>query len=222
MNLIEAIQTRHSVREYSMTFLSQKVIDDFNQEIEKINQENDLHIQFFNGNPDYFQSKKTNYGHFKNVMNYFAMVGPQENELDELIGYYGEHLVLKAQQYGLNTCWVGMPPKDVHKKVKVEDGEKFVCLITIGYGLNQGKTQKKKPVYKICPNYKDMPDWFKAGVDCAILAPSAMNQQKFKFYFEDSKVEIRPGFGPFSKVDAGIAKYHFEVGAGTTNINWLD
>ena len=53
------------------------------------------------------------------------------------------------------------------------------------------------------------------GVDDAVLAPTAVNQQKFKFRLLDNgKVKASAGLGFFSKVDLGIVKCHFEIGAG--------
>ena len=64
------------------------------------------------------------------------------------------------------------------------------------------------------------PDWFLRGVDAALLAPTAMNQQKFMFRLENGRVSARAGLGFYSKVDLGIAKYHFELGAGKANFQW--
>ena len=38
---------------------------------------------------------------------------------------------------------------------------------------------------------------------------------------EDGKVEIQTGYGPFVKTDKGIVKYHFEIGAGKENFEWM-
>ena len=65
-----------------------------------------------------------------------------------------------------------------------------------------------------------MPDWFKNGIDAALLAPTAMNQQKFVFSLNGDVVSAKAGVGFYSKIDLGIAKYHFEVGAGKENFRW--
>ena len=58
-------------------------------------------------------------------------------------------------------------------------------------------------------------------VACALLAPTAINQQKFKFSLHDgNKVSVKAGLGFYSKVDLGIVKYHFEIGAGVKNFEW--
>ena len=49
----------------------------------------------------------------------------------------------------------------------------------------------------------------------ALLAPTAINQQKFVIKLADGeKVEFIDKGGPFSKVDIGIVKCHFEIGSG--------
>ena len=117
---------------------------------------------------------------------------------------------MKAQELGLNTCWVAM----THGKSKAEIGhnEKQICLISIGYGCTAGVTHKVKALPEVC-NYKDgMPAWFLNGMEAALLAPTAMNQQKF--YFElllDGSVKAASGRGFYTKLDLGIVKYHFEA-----------
>ena len=47
-----------------------------------------------------------------------------------------------------------------------------------------------------------------------------MNQQKFVFTLNGNKVSAKAGLGFYSKIDLGIAKYHFEAGAGKENFTW--
>ena len=59
-----------------------------------------------------------------------------------------------------------------------------------------------------------MPEWFKEGVEAAMLAPTAMNQQKFIINLDGSTPVITAKMGPFSKIDLGIVKYNFEAATG--------
>ena len=59
----------------------------------------------------------------------------------------------------------------------------------------------------------DTPEWFNFGVKMALLAPTAVNQQKYKIEYRDGEVMISDQRGILGKVDLGIVKYHFEVGA---------
>lgn len=66
-----------------------------------------------------------------------------------------------------------------------------------------------------------VPEWFENGIQAALLAPTAMNQQKFRFFLEDrNHVAAKAGLGPYTNVDLGIAKFHFEVGAGPDSFAW--
>jgi nitroreductase len=154
--------------------------------------------------------------------------------LDERIGYYGEQLVLLAQTLGLNTCWVGLSYTKVPETYVLDEGEKVVCYISIGYGETQGRGHKIKTVeqvskstVKVDANGDDML-WFKNGVEAALLAPTAVNQQKFSFEYigmENGRhvVKAKRGFSiiGYTKIDLGIAKYHFEIGAGKVNFEWV-
>ena len=114
MDLMEAMKERHSVRQYTDQTLDEEVIRLLTEEIDACNQESGLHIQLVKNEPKAFDGFMAHYGNFSGVTNYIAMVGKKCPALEETCGYYGERLVLKAQQLGLNTCWVAM----TYSKVK--------------------------------------------------------------------------------------------------------
>ena len=67
------------------------------------------------------------------------------------------------------------------------------------------------------------PEWFMKGMEAALLAPTAVNQQKFKFILHPGKVvETKTFVSPwgYTRIDLGIVKYHFEIGAGKENFTW--
>lgn len=223
MDILEAIQNRHSVRNYEDRPISTELVKELSSEIENCNKESGLNIQFFTEEPEGFKSILA-YGSFKNVKNYIGLVGEKSEGLEEACGYYGERVVLKAQQLGLNTCWVAATFNKKKCKCVVNENEKLVCVISIGYGENQGKEHKSKMMEDVCNlNEKEMPEWFEKGMEAALLAPTAINQQKFLFTLLDNNdvnAEITGGFN--SKVDLGIAKYHFEIAAGKENFKWKE
>ena len=161
------------------------------------------------------------YGRFENCTNYIALVGQKAPDLDERCGYYGELLVLKAQELGLNTCWVALTHG--RSKAEIKDGEREVILISLGYGKTQGSERKSKPISEVSNISEDSPDWFRWGVEAALLAPTATNQQKFSFFLKDGSVSTKTGLiGACLKVDLGIVKCHFELGAGKENFRWAE
>jgi nitroreductase len=230
MNYQKVMQERHSVRAYQDKAIAADLVEQLNQEIGACNQESGLHIQLFLQEPLAFGGLLTHYGQFKHAVNYLAIVGDARkvsaspspiHDLDEAAGYYGEKLVLAAQQLGLNTCWVGGTYRKGKCPVEREDGEKLVIIISIGYGENQGRPHRSKPMEKLCVTSATIPDWFRHGMEAALLAPTAINQQKFKFkLLPGNKVEASTARGPFAKVDLGIAKYHFEIGADPVGWEW--
>lgn len=222
MELLDAIKSRHSVRQYQDKALRTDVLTPLQREIDTCNQESGLHIQLVTNEPKAFDSFMAHYGKFSGVRNYVALVGKKGAALQETCGYYGERIVLKAQQLGLNTCWVAMTYKKIPSAIQVENGEKLCLVIALGYGENQGVSHPVKSREAVTENTgAAVPDWFYQGVDAALLAPTAMNQQKFKFSLSGNQVSVQAGRGFYSKIDLGIVKYHFEIGAGTENFVWM-
>lgn len=220
MQLIEAMQQRHSVRQYVEKSLEAGVKEALQQEIEACNRESDLHIQLVTDEPKAFDSFMAHYGKFSGVTNYVVLVGRKSEKLDEICGYYGERLALRAQQLGLNTCWVAMTYKKIPSAFQVKKGEKLAVVLAIGYGKTQGVAHRSKEATAVSNVDGKMPIWFRKGVEAALLAPTAMNQQKFFLSYREGKVSAKAGMGFYSKVDLGIVKYHFEIGAGKENFCW--
>lgn len=220
MNLIEAMNMRHSVRQYKNKPLEAELISALETEIEACNQENGLHIQLVTNEPKAFDGFMARYGKFSGVTNYIAMVGKKGSGLEEKCGYYGERLVLKAQQMGLNTCWVAMTYSKIKTAFTVDSGEKLCVVISLGYGETQGVPHKSKSMNEVTKADGALPDWFKSGLEAALLAPTAMNQQKFSFELTGNQVSVRAGIGFYAKIDIGIVKYHFEIGAGPEHFVW--
>lgn len=228
MTLQEAIVARHSVRAYKQQALTEEVVKALEEKIAELNQTGRLHMQLILNEPKAFQGKLAKYGKFRGVNNYIVVAGKKADDLDERVGYFGEQLVLFAQTLGLNTCWVGLSYSKVPGTYVLDDGEKIACYIAIGYGETQGVQHKIKTVKQVS-NVNDLtPSWFRNGVEAALLAPTAVNQQKFSFEYvgvKDGRHQVRAkkGFSMigYTQMDLGIAKCHFEIGAGTDNFEWI-
>lgn len=220
MSLLEAAQMRHSVRQYTDSPIDRAIIDALQAKIQTLNTDGGLHMQLVTDEPQAFDSFMAHYGKFSGVKNYLALIGSGK-QLDERCGYYGEQIVLLAQQLGLNSCWVGMTFKKVTRALDIRHGEKLVAVVALGYGQTQGATHKVKTIANVVVGLNPMPDWFVRGVECALLAPTAMNQQKFRFERIGDKVRATTAWGPFTKVDLGIVKYHFEIGAAVGHNIWV-
>ena len=228
MTIQEAIEARHSVRAYTGQPLAADVVEVLEEKIRELNEKGHLHMQLIRNETKAFQGKLAKYGKFRGVNDYIVMAGQKSDDLDERIGYYGEQLVLLAQTLGLNTCWVGLSYSKVPGTYVLDAGEVIEAYISIGYGETQGVSHKIKSVEQVS-NANDLtPSWFRQGVEAALLAPTAVNQQKFFFEYipaRDGKpvrVLVKRNFSliGFTQMDLGIAKCHFEIGAGKENFEW--
>ena len=209
MEILEIIKSRHSVRQYRNQTIEESKREELNTCIKEANEESHLSIQVFYDEPKCFDSFMAHYGKFTNVGNYIAIVGNKSDQ--EKAGYYGEKIVLKCQEMGLNTCWVAM----THGKsqAKIKKGQKLLILISLGYGDTQGVAHRSKSIKELS-HADEETEWFTKGMEAVCLAPTAMNQQKFLFELKNGVVIAKSLGGFYSKIDLGIAKYHFEAVTG--------
>lgn len=244
--VMEAIERRHSVRSYTGARIDTVARRALEAEIAACNAEGGIHLQLVCDEEQAFGGRMAKYGTFKGVRNYIACIGPKGPDLDEKLGYYGERVVLLAQALGLNTCWVALTfSKGKSREVcEIGPNEKLVCVISLGQGTTQGKERKSKAPEQVSKVEQaaitaasadadanenvdarvgniEAPVWFAEGVQAALLAPTAMNQQKFMLTLRGSHVHAESTGGFYSKVDLGIVKYHFEAGSGKDAGIWI-
>ena len=219
MDVLQAMKERHSVRSYTDRPVEGRIKDDLSSYINDCNRDGQLHIQLVLDEPHAFDGFMAHYGKFSGVRNYIVLAGKKSPDLEERCGYYGEKIVLHAQTLGLNTCWVAMTYSKGKAKFQLNADEKLCLVIAIGYGKTSGTAHTSKPREAVM-RANTPPDWFLQGIDAVLLAPTAMNQQKFTFTLDGNKVTAKAGMGFYSKIDLGIAKCHFELGAGAQHFQW--
>ena len=220
MDLTQAIAERHSVRQYQNRPIEGETLAALQRAVAECNAAGGLHMQLITGEDRAFDSPQAHYGKFTNVPAYLALIGPKGEGLEERCGYWGERLVLTAQTLGLNTCWVGGTYKKIPSAYQIAPGEKLVIVISVGYGATQGHPRKSKTYADVARAEGEAPRWFKDGVAAALLAPTALNQQKFTLTLRGDRVQAKAGLGFFTKTDLGIVKCHFEIGAGKDDSVW--
>lgn len=212
-DIIDIMKERHSVRQYLETPIEAAKREALNKAVTDINGESGLNIQIIYDEPKCFDSFMAHYGNFSGVSNYIAVVGKKSKDLDVTAGYYGEKLVLEAQKLGLATCWVALTHGK--SKAEVKKGEKQLCIISLGYGKTAGVPHKGRPIEALCNCADNMPENFAWGMSAALLAPTAMNQQKFYFELrDDGSVKATAGKGFYTVLDLGIVRYHFDIASG--------
>ena len=213
MSEIDAIKERHSVRNYEAKKIEADKVEKIRAKIEELNKEGNLHLQFMEDAGKTYNKLFNKVAGLGSAPSVIACVGIDDDTLEQRVGYYGEKLVLFIQELGLNTCWAGtFNEKNIG--AEVGDGEKLVISIAVGYGKDKGKPHKSKSPEQVIEAKGDRPYWFNKGVDMALLAPTAINQQKFTIRLnEDESVDFVDKGGIFSQVDLGIVRCHFEIGA---------
>lgn len=214
MTELEALRERHSVRAYQDKKIEAEKIAKLNALIDQCNQEGNLNLQLLEDAGGTFKRLMSKFMGLGSAPSVIACIGPDDATLDERIGYYGQKIVLYAQMLGLNTCWAGTF-SEKQSPAKRTSADRFPIVIAIGYGANAGKARKSKTMDQVVSGgIAGKPDWFKNGVEAALLAPTAINQQKFEIVLgSDGNVEFIDKGGILSKIDKGIVKYNFEVGA---------
>ena len=221
MDWMEIMQARHSVRSYTDAPIGAELREQLGKALAACNAESGLHMQLAFDEPAAFSGfMGRHYGSFSGVCNYIGLIGKRGAALDETLGWYGEKLVLLAQSLGLNSCWVALTYSRGKCPFAISRDEALRGVIAIGYGATQGVAHKNKPLEKLAKTEGAVPGWFSRGIEAALLAPTAVNQQQFLFTYAGGAVTAKALPGLFAKMDLGIVKYHFELGAGKEHFRW--
>lgn len=220
MDVFDVMKARHSVRRYNDRTIEGDTLWELLATIDQVNIDSGLNIQLILNEPAVFSSGLAQYGKLAGVKHYISLVGKKSPKLEEQVGYYGEKVVFKATELGLGTCWVGLTYGRRKSTAFIGPEEKEVCVIAIGYADQQTFPHKSKTIEELSDVRGPMPDWFRRGMEAVQLAPSAMNRQKVKFALREKVVTPTVSRGSFADVDLGIAKLHFELGAGELNFAW--
>ena len=226
-NLIEAIETRRSRRKYLPIALDSASAKTLQKLISDITGKEQLKMQLIIDDGNAFDGFKKSYGMFSGVRNYIALVGDRADVLSmEKFGYYGEQLVLQATALGLGTCWVGGTFDRKSCPIKLDENESIVCAITVGATSPELSKKEKlirwtihrksKTAEQMYTSDGSEPDWFRSGIKAVQKAPSAVNRQPVIFAYDAGIItaSVQDITVEGIAFDLGIAKLHFEIGAG--------
>nr|MCR5054957.1 nitroreductase [Lachnospiraceae bacterium] len=201
------------VRNYRPDRIEDSKVEKIRQMIDELNKEGNLHLQFIENAGNTYNKLLNRAMGLGSAPSVIACVGADDETLDQRVGYFGERLVLELQEMGLNTCWTGTFNRKTIQ-AEVAGGERLVISIAVGYGKDHGKPHKSKSAEQVIVAEGERPYWFNRGVEMALLAPTAVNQQKFQIRLNaDNSVDVVDKGGVLSQVDVGIVMRHFEVGS---------
>jgi hypothetical protein len=174
------------------------------------------------------------YGKVKGARALIAFTGNMDDPyVQETVGYIGEGVILEATAMGLATCWVGgfFRPKVAASVVGVHGSEKVLAVTPVGRAAKRltreeiimtgfGRNHRRKPLAELVTGLDEdrWPEWMKAALEAARIAPSAINRQPWRFYLEQNSITVyvdnpRFTFGISKRLDCGIAMLHIEVAA---------
>ena len=233
MTLQEAIEIRKSKRKYLGTPIAADKLVKINELIKEFNQLGDFRFELVTNSGQPFNGLLKSYGMFSGVNNYLGLIAVEKDKLaEEMLGYYGELLVLHLTTMNLDTCWVSGSYSKKDLPFKLNRNEVVVCTITLGNAIETESGKEnfiRKVTHRKTKKLKDMyvsddeiPQWFIDGMTAVQKAPSAANKQPVKFIYEDNQVyAIMENFNLMGKgLDFGIAKLHFELGAKNGTWEW--
>lgn len=220
MTLHEAMSQRHTVRKFTSDPITEDQTRLLYAKLDELNQAHNLMLQLVmedtsgvNAFARMFMSS--------GARNFFVLAAKPEEGYEERLGYAGAELCLYVQTLGLNTWWIGGTYSMRHVGSLAPDA-KVIGIIVVGHGATQGVPHKSRTAEQVSSYNGEAPEWFKAGVEAALLAPTALNRQKFMVKGDGRKVSLKYAPGPMAGTDQGIVKYHFELGAGRENFEWAD
>ena len=221
MTIKEAVKQRHMVRKFTDKPIPADLAELLNARISENNASHSLNLKLVTGNSDGIGGMAKMLL-TKTVHSYIVLAGKDRADLDEKLGYCGADLCLYAQTLGLNTWWVGgmFSGKGAMKHLETKD-VRVNGVIAIGYGQTQGVPHKSKTAAEISQYNGAAPQWFLDGVEALLCAPTALNKQPYMVRGDGDRVSLTAGEGHFAGIDLGIGKYHFEVGAGKDNFQWV-
>ena len=227
MTLQEAIELRRSRRKYLTTPIAPATIQSLEGLARECSVAANARIELVWNNDSAWNGISRSYGMFSGVSNYAGLIAKKGDlAAVERLGYYGELLLLHAVALGLGTCWVGGSFDRKRCPFLLAEDEMIYCAIAVGNTAEQN-SKRENLIQRMTPRHsksaEDMiradapvPQWVAAGMQAVCKAPSAVNRQPVLFTLKKGKVtaHIEKETDTGTVFDLGIAKLHFELGAG--------
>ncbi len=185
------------------------------------------------------------YGLFKNLRSFIAGIIEKADFHHMSYGYAMEHIVLKATELGLGTCWAAYFDRHAIEGINIKEDQTIPAIILIGYPAEERTVKEKIARFAIRASKRH--DWRKiffhgdlsnplskeaAGpyaeaLEFLRLSPSAGNAQPWRIVKDQSKHSyhffkkvVNQGYekNKLHDIDIGIAMCHFELGAAKNGL----
>lgn len=244
---LAAVATRQSRRAFDGVALQGEALDRVSSACERFLPYEDARtVLVREPATDIFRGAIGSYGKVKGAPHVLVFIGDERSAFaDQHVGYTGEGVVLEATALGLDTCWVAgfFDPKAAARLVTLSPGERIYAVSPLGQSpetislaergmRGMAGAHKRKVLATIAPGSSvddGWPQWARAAVETARLAPSAVNRQPWRFRMENGALVIsKDGAAEMPKVtkrlDCGIAMLHAEIGARASGVSgeWAD
>jgi hypothetical protein len=230
VDLSKAVNLRHSRRTYDGKSLPLETAIKLHDMADEYSRVPGVDIRFVTNNGEAFNGFTKSYGVFTGVNDFFLLIRNKDNPKSSIkLGYYGELIVLRCTELGLDTCWAGGAFSRKDLNITLEDNQVVEAAITVGHSPKRRSFQENILHFVFHPRTKrldDMytlesnaiPHWFINGMAAVHKAPSTYNRQPAHFIYRSDgtiSVDVRDvETTPYMGIDLGIAKLHFEIGSG--------
>jgi len=179
------------------------------------------------------------YGRIKGAPFLIAFIGDtRDPHVKEKVGDTGEGIILEATALGLGTCWVGKSFDQVIASsfAAIHEHEKVFAVSPVGYAAAEasfeeklltgfGQTHKRKPLTGLVSGMPETewPEWIRASLLAARVAPSAVNRQPWRFLVESDSITVsvdnlNDSYGISKRLDCGIAMLHIETASRVCDV----
>jgi len=233
MNLEEAIDIRCSRRKYEPSSLSGDLTATLEKLVASLPPVDGGRMELAFDNTTAFEGYRRNYGLLTGVRHYVGLIVRDWDRIaTEQLGYNGEIFALTAVTLGLGTCWVGGTFDRSVCPFRLAQGESVACVVAFGE-VQAALSFKERKIRNVAHRHTKtteemftadapVPEWFMAGMQAVQKAPSTENRQPVTFSYRDGQVSawIPESTNILLPLDFGIAKLHFEIGAGGGTWQW--
>lgn len=203
MDIKYIMQERHTVRKYKDELISEDIKDKINVKIIELCHDHDVSVGLETDGATALRGVMTKFMS-SNVKNMLVFKGDRYQ-----VGYVAAELMLFIQELGLNSWFVG---GSINRK---KIGEDVVALLVFGHGQTNGKGHQTKTISQVSDYQPNRyPEWYLAGLNACLLAPTAFNKQHFYVDYNNGNPQIYMKTGPYAELEAGILSYFFEKASG--------